>query len=98
MPAVPVQGRVEEVLAGHLSRCGCWPPRDLLGAAAERLRDIAETEHLRPDEYARLLTYRVELLTHHAATIDAGRLSDSDGRAGRQVTLMTLGEGPVTEL
>jgi conjugative relaxase-like TrwC/TraI family protein len=47
-----------------------WPPRDLLAAAAEHLRDIAETEHLRPDEYARLLTYRIELLTHHAATID----------------------------
>ena len=47
-----------------------WEPRDLLAAAAEHLRDIAETEHLRPDEYARLLTYRVELLTHHAATID----------------------------
>ena len=38
------------------------------------------TEHLRPDEYAWLLTYRVEPLTHHAATIDVGRLSD--GRAG----------------
>jgi len=48
-----------------------WEPGDLLTAAAEHLRDIDETEHLRPDEYARLLTYRVELLTHHAATIDA---------------------------
>jgi hypothetical protein len=47
-----------------------WPPADLLAAAAEHLRDIAQTEHLRPDEYARLLTYRIELLTHHAATID----------------------------
>jgi hypothetical protein len=47
-----------------------WPPADLLSAAAEHLLDIAATEALRPDEYARLLTYRVELLTHHAATID----------------------------
>ena len=48
-----------------------WPPRDLLAAAAEHLRDIDQTEHLRPDEYARLLTYRVELLTHHAASVDS---------------------------
>ena len=47
-----------------------WPPADLLAAAAEHLRDIAATQTLRPDEYARLLTYRIELLTHHAATID----------------------------
>jgi hypothetical protein len=47
-----------------------WPPADLLAAAAEHLRDIAATATIRPDEYARLLTYRVELLTHHAATID----------------------------
>ncbi|MGE2818280.1 MobF family relaxase, partial [Mycobacterium heidelbergense] len=47
-----------------------WPPRDLLAAAAEHLRDIAATQTIRPDQYARLLTYRVELLTHHAATID----------------------------
>lgn len=47
-----------------------WPPADLLAAAAEHLHDIAETQTIRPDEYARLLTYRVELLTHHAATID----------------------------
>ncbi|WP_054585781.1 MobF family relaxase, partial [Mycobacterium intracellulare] len=47
-----------------------WPPADLLAAAAEHLRDIADTQTIRPDEYARLLTYRVELLTHHAATID----------------------------
>ena len=47
-----------------------WPPADLLAAAAEHLHDIAATETLRPDEYARLLTYRIELLTHHAATID----------------------------
>jgi hypothetical protein len=47
-----------------------WPPADLLVAAAEHLRDIAATHTLRPDEYARLLAYRIELLTHHAATID----------------------------
>lgn len=47
-----------------------WPPHDLLAAAAEHLHDIAATQTIRPDEYARLLTYRVELLTHHAATID----------------------------
>lgn len=47
-----------------------WPPHDLLAAAAEHLHDIATTQTIRPDEYARLLTYRVELLTHHAATID----------------------------
>jgi conjugative relaxase-like TrwC/TraI family protein len=47
-----------------------WEARDLLAAAAEHLRDVAETQHIRPDEYARLLTYRIELLTHQAATID----------------------------
>ena len=47
-----------------------WPPADLLAAAAEHLHDIAATETLRPNKYARLLTYRIELLTHHAATID----------------------------
>jgi conjugative relaxase-like TrwC/TraI family protein len=47
-----------------------WPPADLLAAASEHLRDIAAAEALRPDQCARLLAYRVELLTHHAATID----------------------------
>ncbi|WP_373123000.1 MobF family relaxase, partial [Mycobacterium marinum] len=47
-----------------------WPPVDLLAAAAEHLHDIADTQTIQPYEYARLLTYRVELLTHHAATID----------------------------
>ncbi|HUO40253.1 MAG TPA: AAA family ATPase, partial [Mycobacterium sp.] len=47
-----------------------WPPHGLLAAAAEHLHDIAATQTIRPDEYARLLTYRVELLTHHAATLD----------------------------
>jgi conjugative relaxase-like TrwC/TraI family protein len=48
-----------------------WPPGDLLSAATEHLRDIDETEPLRPDEYAKLLVYRVELLAHHAAIVDA---------------------------
>jgi conjugative relaxase-like TrwC/TraI family protein len=48
-----------------------WPTADLLAAASEHLRDIADTEGgLRPDEYARLLTARIELITH-AATVDA---------------------------
>ena len=47
-----------------------WPPHDLLAAAAEHLHDISATQTIRPDQYARLLTYRVELLTQHAATID----------------------------
>ncbi|OBK59449.1 exonuclease V subunit alpha [Mycobacterium gordonae] len=47
-----------------------WPPPDLLAAAAEHLHDINAEHPLRPDQYARLLTYRVELLTHHAATLD----------------------------
>lgn len=46
-----------------------WPPADLLAAAADHVREVAETEGLRRDEYARLLTTRIELLTH-AATID----------------------------
>jgi conjugative relaxase-like TrwC/TraI family protein len=48
-----------------------WAPRDLLSAATEHLRDIAELEPLRPDEYSQLLVYRVELLAHHGATVDA---------------------------
>jgi hypothetical protein len=47
-----------------------WPPHELLSVAAEHLLDIATTEGLRPDQYARLLTYRVQLLTHHAAMVD----------------------------
>ena len=33
-------------------------------------RDALTDDAIRPDEYARVLTYRVELLTHHAATLD----------------------------
>ncbi|MDO3013296.1 MobF family relaxase [Mycobacteroides abscessus subsp. abscessus] len=41
-----------------------WPPADMLTAAVEHIHDIAHTEIVRPDEYARILTYRVELLSH----------------------------------
>lgn len=62
-----------------------WPPADLLTAASEHLRDIAETEGgLRPDEYARLLTTRIELLSH-AATVDADIPHPAE-------TMPTLGE------
>lgn len=47
-----------------------WPPADLLAAAAEYLLDARDDNAIRPDEYARVLTYRVELLTHYAADID----------------------------
>ena len=47
-----------------------WPPADLLAAAAEYLLDALEDDAIRPDEYARVLTYRVELLTHYAADVD----------------------------
>ena len=48
-----------------------WPSADLLAAAAEYLLDALDDDAIRPDEYARVLTYRVELLTHYAADIDA---------------------------
>ena len=47
-----------------------WPPADLLAAAGEYLLDALEDDAIRPDEYARVLTYRVELLTHYAADFD----------------------------
>lgn len=47
-----------------------WDPASLLSAAAEYLLDAARDHHIRPDEFARLLTYRVELLTHWAADTD----------------------------
>lgn len=48
-----------------------WAPEQLLAAAAEHLLDLlADGSDIRPDEYARLLTYRVELLTHYAARLD----------------------------
>lgn len=40
-----------------------WSPHDLLTLAYEHLRDLDHDygHHLRPDEYARLLTYRIDL-------------------------------------
>ena len=42
-----------------------WTPLDLLHVAAEHLYDADThlTHHLRPDEYARLLTYSIDLFT-----------------------------------
>ncbi|WP_052765351.1 MobF family relaxase, partial [Mycolicibacterium obuense] len=48
-----------------------WPPADLLSAAAEYLLDALDDDAIRPDEYARVLTYRVELLTQYAAEAHA---------------------------
>lgn len=48
-----------------------WEPAQLLDTAVEHLLDLlAEGSDIRPDEYARLLTYRVELLTHYASRLD----------------------------
>jgi conjugative relaxase-like TrwC/TraI family protein len=48
-----------------------WAPEQLLDTAAEHLLDLlADGSDIRPDEYTRLLTYRAELLTHHAARLD----------------------------
>ena len=57
-------------LVAAVTAAADWPPADLLAAAAEHLRDIVDTQTIRAHEYARLLTYRVELLTGHAATVD----------------------------
>ncbi len=40
-----------------------WTPLDLLRVAAEHLRDADPEHRLRPDEYARLLTYSIDLFT-----------------------------------
>ncbi|AFM20140.1 TrwC relaxase (plasmid) [Mycolicibacterium chubuense NBB4] len=56
-----------------------WPPADLLAAAAEYLLDALTDDAIRPDEYARVLTYRVELLTHYAADIDTDIPHPADG-------------------
>jgi conjugative relaxase-like TrwC/TraI family protein len=70
-----------------------WAPADLLAAATEHLHDIAATTPLRPDEYARLLTYRIELLTHRAATIDPDIPHPAEGlhtpQPGEQLDLFT---------
>jgi hypothetical protein len=48
-----------------------WAPEQLLDTAAEYLFDLlADGSDIRPDEYTRLLTYRVELLTHYASRLD----------------------------
>ena len=57
-----------------------WPPADLLAAAAEHLLDALSDGAIRPDEYARVLTYRVELLTHYAASVDRDIPHPADGR------------------
>ncbi|CAM3308397.1 MobF family relaxase [Williamsia muralis] len=44
-----------------------WTPRDLLSTADELLHAGGEGTHVRADEYARLLTWRVDLLTAHNA-------------------------------
>jgi TrwC relaxase/AAA domain len=46
-------------------RLSGWVPADLLSVAAEHLYAIAETEGLRSDQYAQLLTYRVQLIANH---------------------------------
>ena len=57
-PAWP--GLVAAVAAADRRR---WTPLDLLTVAAEHLRDADPDEQLRPDEYARLLTYSIDLFT-----------------------------------
>lgn len=63
-----------------------WRAADLLAAAAEYLHDAADVMELRPDEYARILTFRVELLAHGATRhaevphpADAAEFLDNDG-------------------
>ncbi|KDE97082.1 exonuclease V subunit alpha [Mycolicibacterium aromaticivorans JS19b1 = JCM 16368] len=58
-----------------------WPSADLLAAAAEYLLDALDDDAIRPDEYARVLTYRVELLTHYAADIDTDIPHPAEGAA-----------------
>ncbi|MDZ4266693.1 MAG: TrwC relaxase, partial [Mycobacterium sp.] len=63
-----------------------WQPLDLLQVAAEHLADAdaALTHHLRPDEYARLLTYSIDLFTtdtpydHDIPTPEHPPLSDEE--------------------
>jgi len=47
-----------------------WEPHALLSAGAEHLLDIAGDEDLKPHHFAKLLMYRIELLTHHAVDVD----------------------------
>lgn len=46
-----------------------WRPADLLEAAGEHLRDLTEAGQVRPDQYARLLALRVQLLTADATSM-----------------------------
>lgn len=63
-----------------------WSPLELLQVAAEHLADAdaALRHHLRPDEYARLLTYSIDLFTtdnpydHDIPTPDDAPLSDEE--------------------
>ncbi|MBY0286791.1 MAG: relaxase domain-containing protein [Mycobacteriaceae bacterium] len=57
-PAFP--GLVAAVAATDSTR---WTPRDLLHVAFEHLHDVDHEPPLRPDEYARLLTYSIDLFT-----------------------------------
>jgi conjugative relaxase-like TrwC/TraI family protein len=73
-----------------------WPPADLLAAASEHLRDLAGTDAPpRPDQYAQLLTYRIELLTQRATSIDQDLPHPADysehpvASAGDQLTAYT---------
>ncbi|OYN74723.1 MobF family relaxase [Mycolicibacterium sphagni] len=70
-----------------------WPPADLLAAAAEYLLDALDDDAIRPDEYARVLTYRVELLTHYAADIDTDipHPADSVGQSLNEPPLHPIG-------
>ena len=60
-----------------------WLTQDLLSAAAEHLRDIADTERLRADEYARLLAAKYAAAQRYADTTadpDSARKHLENGR------------------
>ncbi|ORV08063.1 TrwC relaxase [Mycolicibacterium fallax] len=58
---------------------GQWSPTDLLEVAGEHLRDADATltDHLRPDEYARLLTYSIDVFTADRPFDHAGPLPEA---------------------
>lgn len=62
-----------------------WNPAELLEVAAEHLRDLSADGEVRPDQYARLLAYRVRLLTQDAADMycDVPHTADAPARAAR---------------
>ncbi len=62
-----------------------WPAADLLAAAVECLRDIQHTQYVAPEEYARLLTYRIEFLAHRGVTLDADVPHPADDIPTQQV-------------